>query len=98
MDILKQGYPDIDDAQLDEVLREADGDVFEALDVLRISFGEPGMGKLFSLEMRLTIRPQQSPRRQGVSTRITKGVVYTEETLMGAECCRRECKIGGLQN
>lgn len=48
MDILKQGYPDIDDAQLEEVLREADGDVFEALDVLRIGFGEPGIGKLFS--------------------------------------------------
>ena len=45
MDILKQGYPDIEDSQLEEILREADGDVFEALDVLRISFGEPGIGK-----------------------------------------------------
>jgi hypothetical protein len=45
MDILKQGYPDVDDAQLEEVLREADGDVFEALDVLAISFGEPGIDK-----------------------------------------------------
>jgi uncharacterized protein YutE (UPF0331/DUF86 family) len=43
MEILKQGYPDVDDAQLEEVLREADGDVFEALDVLAISLGEPGI-------------------------------------------------------
>jgi len=46
MDILKQGYPDVDDAQLEEVLREADGDVFDALDVLAISFGEPGIDKV----------------------------------------------------
>ena len=64
MDILKQGYPDIDESKLEQVLEEADRDVLEALDVLRISFGDPGMERNLPVNARHNESPTLLPTIQ----------------------------------
>ena len=41
MDCLRQAYPHAPEATLQEALDDADGDVIDALDELRVKVGEP---------------------------------------------------------
>lgn len=54
MDVLKRKYPQVLDIFLEGALEDADGDVLEALELLRINLGDPIEGLVNPLK-RLTI-------------------------------------------
>jgi len=74
MDVLRQAYPEVEDAFLESALYDGHGDVFIALELLRNDMGEPNDGSNVSKEIYFLRQTEKSSVEKEDTSSYGKGL------------------------